>query len=298
MAYVQVRSGLLAHKTPAAIETELRGLLGLLGDVSEPKVSRVDLFVDFASQVDMEGWRREAWVTRASAVHQYAEDSWFTGWSIGAGGTLMGRLYDKLFECKKSRKEYLLDLWRQAGWDGLQPVWRMEFQFKREVLAQLGLDMLPKVLEHLSGLWSYATTEWLKLCVPSEADKTRSRWPVHPLWMALASVDWETPGGPLSREFTARRAPSRQWIGAKALSLIASLAAIFGEKTFAVAREELLEEASLALGELQRRTFRSEDAIFCEMRARYTRLYNLRLNSAADPDDDESNPYYRAKQGL
>ena len=174
----------------------------------------------------------------------------------------------------------------------------MEFQFKREVLAQLGLDMLPKVLEHLSGLWSYATTEWLKLCVPSEADKTRSRWPVHPLWMALASVDWETPGGPLSREFTARRAPSRQWIGAKALSLIASLAAIFGEKTFAVAREELLEEASLALGELQRRTFRSEDAIFCEMRTRYTRLYNLRLNSAADPDDDESNPYYRAKQGL
>ena len=115
MAYVQVRSGLLAHKAPAAIEEELRGLLRLLGDVGEPKVSRIDLFVDFASSVDMEGWRRDAWVTRASAVHQYAEDSTFTGWSIGAGGSLMGRLYHKLLECKKSGKEYLLNLWQLGG---------------------------------------------------------------------------------------------------------------------------------------------------------------------------------------
>lgn len=301
MAYVQVRSGLLAHKAPAAIESELRGLLGLLGDVGEPKVSRVDLFVDFASSESMEAWGREAWVTRASAVHQYAEDTKFTGWSIGAGGTLMARLYLKLLECQKTGKEYLLNLWKLAGWDGLQPVWRLEFQFKREVLSQLKLDGLPRVLEHLNGLWSYASTEWLKLCIPNETDNTRSRWPIHPLWMALASIDWETQGGPLSREFAATRAPSREWIGAKALSLAASLASLVGEKTLAVAGEDLLLEVSKALRLKQKFSGLSEDRIFRDLVAANTRKHNLRLNAPDEPKSAETefqNPYYRAKQGL
>ena len=302
MAYVQVRSGLLAHKAPSAIEEELRGLLRLLGDVGEPKVSRVDLFVDFASSEDMEAWGREAWVTRASAVHQYAEDSKFTGWSIGAGGALMARLYLKLLECQKTGKEYLLNLWKRAGWDELQPVWRLEFQFKREVLSQLKLDGLPRVLEHLNGLWSYASTEWLKLCIPSETDTTRSRWPIHPLWMALASVDWETQGGPLSREFTATRAPSRQWIGAKALSLVASLASLVGEQTVAVASEDLLLEVNNALRLRQKFSGLSEGKIFRDLVAVNTRKYNLRINAQDEPgngdEPDSSNPYYRAKQGL
>jgi integrase len=63
MAYVQVRSGLLAHKAPNLIEDELRTLLRSFGEVYAPTVSRVDLYVDFASSVDMEGWQRNAWVT-------------------------------------------------------------------------------------------------------------------------------------------------------------------------------------------------------------------------------------------
>ena len=61
-------------------------------------------------------------------------------------------------------------------------VWRLEFELKREVLTQKGLSKLYQVLNHLNGLWSYATTEWLRLTLPSDDDKTRSRWPIHPLW--------------------------------------------------------------------------------------------------------------------
>ena len=53
-------------------------------------------------------------------------------------------------------------------------VWRLEFELKREVLTQKGLSKLYQVLDHLDGLWSYATTEWLRLTLPSEDDKTRS----------------------------------------------------------------------------------------------------------------------------
>lgn len=306
MAYVQVRSGLLAHKATSAIETELRAILSLLGAVLAPKVSRVDLFVDFASSVDMEGWRREAWVTRASAVHQYAEDATFTGWLIGAGGPLMGRLYHKLLECKKSGKEYLLGLWTEAGWGGVQPVWRLEFEFRRPVLAQLGLDGLPEILEHRNGLWSYASTEWLKLCVPNPEDKTRTRWPIHPLWIALASIDWETEGGPLSRTFKAARAPERRYLGSRGLSLAASLGAVAGLTDPEGACQELVYEISNALAERYLLSGISPETGFAELVAINNRKYNVRMNEQDPPappprpgyDPHLDNPYYRAKQGL
>ncbi len=300
MAYVQVRSGLLAHRSVDSIEQELRGLLRLMGEVSFPKVSRIDLYVDFASSVDMESWDRDAWVTRASAIHQYAEDSTFTGWAIGAGSSLMGRLYLKSLECRKSGKEYLFDLWLRAGWDGVAPVWRLEFEFRREVLAQLGMDALPHVVEHLGGLWSYASTEWLKLCVPNEADSTRSRWPIHPLWVALASIDWESSGGPLSRTFTATRAPARTWLGKRALSLVASMGSVAGVTSFEDASAELLHEASNSLGDRYSLSGISQEAGFFELVEANNRKYNVRLNDQADDEDDDplGNPYFRAKSGL
>lgn len=152
MAYVKVSSRYLSHKTPAEAEAHLRGLLAPLGDMDAPKVSRIDLFVDFASSVDMESWTRSAWVTKASSVSQYAQDQSFTGWLVGAGSALMARLYNKQIEIKKSGKQYLEPLWRESGWDSVEPVWRLEFQFKREVLDQLSLSSLPSVLGNLNGL--------------------------------------------------------------------------------------------------------------------------------------------------
>ena len=223
MAYVKLSSHYLSHTRPGEAELHLRDLLRPLGEISAPTVSRIDLFVDFGSECDMESLGRLAWVTKASSISQYVQDSAFTGWLIGAGGSLMARLYNKQIEIQRSGKLYLEELWEQTGWDGDVPVWRLEFQFKREVLAQLGLTTLPSVLGNLNGLWSYATTEWLKLTIPSETDKTRSRWEIHPLWELLSSVDWETDGGPLLRQYSPNRAPSERWIGQRVLGAAASM---------------------------------------------------------------------------
>lgn len=301
MAYCQVRSRYLAHKDPEAIENHLRSVLWCFGEPGAPKVSRVDLFFDFASSFDMESWGREAWVTKASAVHQYAEDSTFTGWSIGAGGALMARLYLKSLECRKTGKEYLLDLWRQAGWDGETPVWRLEFEFRREILAQLHLSSLPQVLDNMDGLWSYATTEWLKLCQANRADGTRSRWPIHPLWLALAAVDWRSKGGPLTREFRPTTAPSEAWIASRAVSLLASLASVRGLGDFDTAGDLLLQLADTALGDQQIRTGVASEKLFDEAVAICNRKYNVRLNRRAGvsvPQPMLQNPYYRGKQGM
>lgn len=207
-AYVKVSSGYLAAYGPFGAENALLGLLEALGEViGALTVGRIDLFVDFASSEDMESWDREAWVTRAQDIDAHSVDGHFTGWSIGKGGVMSSRLYDKTLEIKVSGKDYLLALWKEARWNGAGNVWRNEFQFRREILKQLGLTTLQQVMDNQTGLWSYASTEWLRLTLPQEADKTRSRWPLHPLWGYISSIDWNSPGGPLRRKFSAQRLP-------------------------------------------------------------------------------------------
>lgn len=301
MAYAKVSSHYLSHKTPLEAERHLRELLYPLGDLEPPKVSRIDLFVDFASSVDMESWSRAAWVTKASSVSQYAQDQTFIGWLVGAGSALMARLYNKRIEIQKSGKAYLEPLWREAGWDSEQPVWRLEFQFKREVLDQLNLSSLPGVLDNLNGLWSYVMTEWLKLTMPSESDKTRSRWPIHPLWMALSSIDWETQGGPLLREYSPSRAPSKAWIGRRALSLMASIGALNNVKDFEATLGALGDAAFAQLADQADFKGLHHVSHFLEKVEVLQRKYNTALNAPlpADPAEDPvAKEYRRQTQGY
>ena len=208
MAYVKVSAHYLAHVGPSEAEKHLYGLLADLGEVTESaNVSRIDLFVDFESNVDMESWDRHAWVTRAASINAYAVNGHFSGWSIGLGGILSARLYNKSLEILTSGKEWIVPLWKAVGWEGQSVVWRLEFEIKREVLTEKKLGKFSEVMNHLNGLWSYATTEWLRLTLPNPADNTRSRWPIHPLWGFLASVDWESSGGPLVKRFSPERSP-------------------------------------------------------------------------------------------
>lgn len=209
MAYVKVSSEYLTYRTPEQVEAHLRDILSHLGAVqSVANVSRIDLYLDFVSHQAMNEWDENAWVTHAGAINRYSVDRHFTGWAIGLGGVIAARLYDKAVEIIKSHKNYLIPLWQQAGHVTGEPIWRLEFQFKRDFLKQKEIQAFDLCLANLGGLWSYATTEWLKLTIPNEADQTRSRWPIHPLWAALSSVDWESNHSPLKSRFKNDRAPS------------------------------------------------------------------------------------------
>jgi hypothetical protein len=236
MAYVKISSEYLTHKLPADAEKDLYQILNQLGSVhASAHVSRIDLFVDFVSFQDMEAWTREAWVTRASSVNAYSIDGRFTGWAIGMGGVIAARLYDKIFELVKSNKGYLIPLWELAGRLDGEPVWRLEFEFKRDFLSQKGLVTLNEVLANLNGLWSYATTEWLKLTIPNPDDATRSRWPIHPMWQILSSVDWETSGGELQSRFSNARVPNKGAAMHRVLSGLTTWMAIEGMSEYNLA---------------------------------------------------------------
>lgn len=206
-------------------------------------VSRIDLCTDFVSHENMESWGREAWITRGKKIDAHAVNEKFTGWSIGLGGKISCRLYNKLIEIHTSGRTDLVPLWKEAGWIEDEPVWRVEFQLMRDVLAEHGLISLDAVSANLNGLWSYASTEWLRLTLPNPDDQTRSRWPIHPLWGYISSIDWETNLNTLSRSFQATRLPEDKRILALGISSMASYMAKYGITDF----DEGLDRYLLAL---------------------------------------------------
>src|SRR5690606_24662161 len=121
----------------------------------------VDLCVDFTPDCPFRLFPPEMWGTRAERISPYLKRGDLTGWPIGQGGELSARLYDKVCEiCDKSRKAQWFDLWRGRGWELGDDVWRLEFQFRRLVLLELGAPTLLDVLEKQAGLWAYAM-DWL-----------------------------------------------------------------------------------------------------------------------------------------
>jgi hypothetical protein len=304
MAYVQVSSHFLSAVTPEAAESHLRRILDQLGDV-EPitNVSRIDLFVDFLSDVDMESWDRSAWVTRAHTVNSYSVLGKFSGWAIGLGGVIACRLYDKTLELETSGKIYLHELWAKSGWQESQKVWRLEFEFKRECLSQKGVTTLREVLRNMAGIWGYATDDWLRLAIPSEEDKTRSRWAVHPLWQHLSSVDWEGDGGVLLSRFTATRAPTDKYLYGRGLSLIFAFMARDGFSDFYTAGDKYL---SWLRSYAEKYFCMSEGISFeqyvQEQVAIRARRFNTTLNHEDEPEDNldieaAANAYRKASKG-
>jgi hypothetical protein len=304
LAYVKLSSEYLSHVLSKEAEESLRRVVALLGEITESaNVSRIDLFVDFVSSENMESWDRHAWVTRARSVNAYSVDGKFSGWSVGLGGIISARLYDKTLEIQKSKKTYLHDLWMSSGWDGISSVWRLEFELKREVLTEHGLSKLDDVLRNLNGLWSYATTDWLRLTLPNADDQTRSRWPIHPLWGYLSSVDWEASGGVLSKRFSNTRVPSDDKMFSLAFSMIVNYMArkgirdmYDGLKEFEAAMYSYHERKSFYMG-------LPFDNYVAERVSIKAREFNTMLNPKPDEDDAQAaidrnaDAYRRASKG-
>ncbi|WP_293399518.1 hypothetical protein [Polaromonas sp.] len=296
MAYVKISAEYLAHKGPRPIQDELEKLLAEFGELTgRNMVSRIDLAADFSSPCVMDSWHRSAWVTRAVEIHSYAKDQQFTGWTIGMGGVIAARLYDKTKEISHSGKSWAESLWIPAGWLPGQQVWRLEFECKRDYLKERGLSSLESVLVNLNGLWSYATTEWLRLTEPNPNDSTRARWPTHPLWTALASVDWETSGGVLLKRFSNARLPDEKRLYGTVFSSLASYMAIHQLDDKNVAIDGLLGDMHQHFQGLAYNQGLEVDELLAQRIAARSRLFNSGVNyqEAQEPEESEGVKAYR-----
>lgn len=243
MAYVKVSSAYLAHQRPETIYREMTELMQSFGNVEAPSLSRVDVFVDFQCDYDMEGFPREAWVTRAGGFDTHARMGQFTGYSIGMGGSISSRLYNKTLEIKKSNKTYFDELWRRGGVNPERPIWRQEFEIHREVLNELRILSFDHLLDRLGSIWAYATQVWLRLTEPKIGDSNRARWPMHPLWQVLSEVRWRLDDQPMIRRFTMARLPSEARLCRFLISYITSFMALKGIRNFDEGARQAIEVA-------------------------------------------------------
>lgn len=243
MAYVKVSSAYLAHQRPEEVYRELIEVIGSFGMIEAPSLSRVDVFVDFQSRYDMEAFPRTAWVTRAGGFDTHARLGQFTGYSIGMGGNISSRLYNKTQEIKKSNKAYFNELWQRGGVNPDLPIWRQEFEIHREVLNELRILSFDHLLDRLGSIWAYATQVWLRLTVPQVGDSNRARWPMHPLWQQLSEVRWRLDDQPLIRRFTMARLPDEARLCRFLISYITSFMALKQISDFDTGAQQAIEAA-------------------------------------------------------
>ncbi|MCK4587674.1 MAG: replication initiation factor, partial [Gammaproteobacteria bacterium] len=228
LAHIKIASELLTLKGHVATENELTPIIESLGLPDGPTtVGRVDLCVDFTTDADFSQVQDKDWVSRACTINRYTDKRRFSGFSVGLGGAISARLYDKTLEIEKSKKDFFKPLWIRSGWDGVSPVWRLEFQFRREVLRQLNIKTFDELNDALGGLWEYATHKWLRLCCPND-DQTQSRWPLHPVWPALQQADWFVRNPVCRQDIDKTRSPSPETLFINGLSSLTSFMAIHG----------------------------------------------------------------------
>ena len=179
-------------------EREDAALPGALG--ATLKASRVDLYVD------TQGWqpRRsdlDRFVSRAQGKTDYVmthhRGRRFSGFTFGKGAVL-ARVYNKTLELKSRGQTWPQVIWKDV--DLSRPVWRVEFQFRREALQAFGVDTLAEALVHRQGLWQYGTTQWLSLRNMAPGDSNRWRSYVTREWWAIQRAELGSPSSPLVRE--------------------------------------------------------------------------------------------------
>lgn len=187
--YVQIKSELLNCLGHEYAICKLREIVNKLLIVVEGElISRSDIFVDFVTNADIESIEKQSLVTRTRKIDKHWEGE-FTGWSIGLGGVVSARLYDKTVEMKKSKKDYLRKIWEKGGWDTLQSVWRIEFQLEREFLKQMSLKTYPDLVSKVNDIWQYCTCYWLRLAI-DDGTQNRTRWKTEPLWEMIQQISF------------------------------------------------------------------------------------------------------------
>jgi hypothetical protein len=204
------------------------------GEPVPPIVSRLDLCADFQGWIPTEA-DAPRFVTRASSRAAYTECGNFTGFGFGRGD-IVARIYNKTAEIVRSGKEWTRAIWELNGYDPRALVWRLEFQIRREVLREFGVDTARDLPTRVGGLWRHLSNEWLRLALPTQS-KRRERWPADPSWRVLALVAFDSIGGDVMRD--RKRSADIERIERQLLGCVASFAARESATTLDCALEQL-----------------------------------------------------------
>lgn len=176
-----------------------------------------------ASEIEELGRRKpapDAADARGVTSHEYGTPGKrrVCGLSVGYGGNVVGRIYNKVLELGIAGREHKRAMeharWKENGWDGEAPVTRVEFQIRGGAIKELGLrdpeairetvvdekgkprgqrvmrreDGRPVTLtERLPWVWM-TMLRWMRLVVPDPAQRHACRLETQWRWTFLELV--------------------------------------------------------------------------------------------------------------
>jgi len=189
-----------------------------LTEAATERVARCDLAADVAG-FDLRQNDQDAWVKprRGRVTHEnitepeesdferadtgvfYERKSQVSGLYVCRGAGLECCAYNKPLQLEKSadhdKRRAEETRWRENGWDGQQPVTRIEFRFRSSVLREFHedgtnyRDDAKLFFKKLNAVWAYATQKWCRL-VDVESSTRRKRAQVDERWAAVQKVQF------------------------------------------------------------------------------------------------------------
>lgn len=201
VAEVKIRSRWLLIACPIDIESLTRAILmKLCNSLGKETVTRADQALDFCyDDHAIETLNPSQFICNNGHIAPHYKYGVLETWSAGLGTDNGARLYNKTKQLKVSKDdesaELLPELWKVHGWDGSRTVWRHETQLLRDAIKQCGINTVADLVKNQSALWEKYSYSSMRLVIPNPKDKTKSRWPLHPLWPDVMAA------GLLSSEF-------------------------------------------------------------------------------------------------
>ena len=246
--FVSPSAELLWRVSPDGVIEALEGMIRELGgSITRQVISRVDLAADFYLPESL-GLQQmhESRVARAKKSNHYADGDKLETFYVGTrGAQIQARIYDKMTSVlRKPRSAFIVPIW-----GGPLPVWRVEFQLRREFLRRQGVSSLEELKPKLGGVWQYLTSEWLSF--RESGPEHTSRRPVWNWWERVQEAAGQfDPGCSIDRSQHEISMAPTDWYVAHMAGCLVSLAARMDKPK--------LEEALEAFDEAAREAWASK----------------------------------------
>lgn len=139
-------------------------------NIKEVKISRVDLAthisdIDFITNFD------KVYKGKYKKSHNFYTGKEINSLCFGSRNSdVFCRIYNKTQEINELRHKYwFIDIWKKHNMN-VDNVWNVEFEIKSNLLRMFNINSINDLLEHITALWHYCTTDWLV-----KVDRTNSR---------------------------------------------------------------------------------------------------------------------------
>lgn len=158
------------------------------GTIEGEKISRMDACLDVMGvpvNEFVEPFVAGRVVRRGKKVDLHWDGRETTGLTIGRGAVVL-RVYDKIAECQNNAVKWDAMVQMRFGGEVPAEVTRVEFQLRRKVLKELGIDTIASWIEKRASVLDYLTAHWFRLTAEAvDVDHTERAAPSG-LWQRVS----------------------------------------------------------------------------------------------------------------